>query len=127
MQVLPFTHDNVIAVRVSDTFSSQEVDQFKALQQEAIEHYGEIRLYFEMQDFRGWQVDSFLENAFFDLLHAHQYSKVAMVGEKAWQAWLTKLVDLVKNGEVRYFDRHERIEAMKWLEQGSLRSQHQSA
>ena len=67
MQLLPITRDNLIAVSVSGTLTSQEIDYFKALQREAIEQYGEVRLYFEMENFDGWQADSFLENVFFDL------------------------------------------------------------
>lgn len=122
MQLLPLTRDNLIAVRVSGTLTSQEIDYFKALQREAIEQFGEVRLYFEMESFDGWQAGSFLENAFFDITHAHLYSKVAMVGEKSWQAWISKLVDLVKRGEVRYFDLDERVQAVQWVQQGSLRT-----
>jgi hypothetical protein len=122
MQLLPLTRDNLIAVRVSGTLTSQEIDYFKALQREVIEQFGELRLYFEMEEFDGWQADSFLENALFDITHAHFYSKVAMVGEKSWQAWIAKLADLIKKGEVRYFDLDERVLAVQWVQQGSLRT-----
>ncbi len=122
MQLLPMTRDNLIAVRVSGTLTAQEIDYFKTLQREVIEQFGEVRLYFEMQDFTGWQADSFLENAFFDITHAHSYSKVAMVGEKSWQSWITKLVNVVKRGEVKYFDLDERMQAVQWVQQGSLRT-----
>jgi hypothetical protein len=122
MQLLPITRDNLIAVRVSGTLTSQEIDYFKALQREVIEQYGEVRLYFEMESFDGWQADSFLDNALFDLTHAHLYRKVAMVGEKTWQAWITKLANLIKSGEVKYFDLDERALAVQWVQQGSLRT-----
>ncbi len=122
MQLLPMTRDNLVAVRVSGTLTAQEMDYFKALQRKVIEQFGEVRLYFEMQDFDGWQADSFLENAFFDITHAHFYSKVAMVGEKSWQSWITKLVNVVKRGEVKYFDLDERMQAVQWVQQGSLRT-----
>jgi hypothetical protein len=122
MQLLPLTRDNLIAVRVSGTLTTEEIDYFKALQREVIEQFGEVRLYFEMEQFEGWQADSFLENALFDIAHAHQYSKVAMVGEKSWQAWITKLVNVVKRGEVKYFDLDDRALAVQWVQQGSLRT-----
>jgi hypothetical protein len=122
MQILPLSHDNLIAVRVSNTFTTEELDHFKAFVREVIEQFGEVRVYFEMEQFDGWEIGSFVENAFFDLFHAHQYSKVAMVGEKSWQAWMTKIVDLVKSGPVRYFDLSQRAEAMEWIQQGSIRT-----
>jgi hypothetical protein len=122
MQLLPMTRDNLIALRVSGILTMQEIDQFKALVRDVIDQFGEVRMYFEMQEFDGWQVSSFLENAFFDITHANRYSKVAMVGEKSWQAWITKLVDVVKRGEVRYFDLDERLQAVQWVQYGSLRT-----
>jgi hypothetical protein len=122
MQILPLTHDNLIAVSVSDTFTAEELDHFKTFVREVIEQFGEVRVYFEMEQFDGWEIGSFVENALFDLFHAHQYSKVAMVGEKNWQAWMTKIVDLVKSGPVRYFDLSQRAEAMEWIQQGSIRT-----
>lgn len=122
MQLLPMTRDNLIAMRVSGVLTSQEIDHFKALVRDVIDQFGEVRMYFEMQEFDGWQVDSFLENAFFDITHANRYSKVAMVGEKSWQAWITRLVDIVKRGEVRYFDLDDRLQAVQWVQYGSLRT-----
>lgn len=122
MQLLPLTRDNLIAVRVSGTLTSEEVSHFKAMVREVIEQFGDVRMYFEMDQFDGWEVDSFLDNAFFDITHANYYRKVAMVGEKTWQSWITKLVDIVKRGEVRYFDLDERAMAMEWVQKGSLRT-----
>lgn len=127
MQILPFTQDNLIAVRVSALFTNEEFAQYKATVNHVIAQYGEVRLYFEMEQFEGWQPGSFLENAFFDLFHAHQFAKVAMVGEKTWQAWAAKLVNLVKRGEVRYFDLDQRVQALEWIQYGSLRTMEERA
>ena len=122
MRLLPMTRDNLIALRVSGTLATEETDQFKALVREVIEQFGDVRMYFEMQEFDGWHIDSFLDNAFFDIAFANRYSKVAMVGEKSWQSWITKLVDIVKRGEVRYFDLNDRLQALEWVQHGSLRT-----
>lgn len=122
MQLLPMTRDNLIALRVTGTLTTEETDQFKSIVREVIEQFGDVRMYFEMLEFEGWQLDSFLDNAFFDIAYASRYNKVAMVGEKSWQSWITKLVDVVKRGEVRYFDVHERLEAAEWVQHGSLRT-----
>lgn len=122
MQLLPITRDNLIAVRVSGRLTSDEIDYFKAIQRDVIDQFGEVRIYFEMEDFEGWETDSFLDNAFFDVTHAHSYSKVAMVGDKKWQAWITKIVNVVKRGEVKFFSLDDRSQAVQWVQQGSLRT-----
>ncbi len=122
MRILPLTQDNLIAVRVSAILTSEELGHLEAMIKHVIAQYGEVRLYFEMEQFSGWEPGSFLENAFFELVHAHQFSKVAMVGEKNWQAWLARLMNVVKRGEVRYFDLDQRVQALEWIQYGSLRT-----
>jgi hypothetical protein len=80
-----------------------------------------------MEQFNGWEPESFLENAFFELVHAHQFAKVAMVGEKNWQAWLARLVNVVKRGQVRYFGLDQRVQALEWIQYGSLRTTEERA
>jgi hypothetical protein len=127
MQILPFTQDNLIAVRVSGNLTTEELDPFEAMVKHVIAQYGEVRLYAEMEQFSGWEPESFLENVFFDLVHAHQFGKVAMVGEKNWQAWLARLVNLVKRGQVRYFGLDQRVQALEWIQYGSLRTTEERA
>ncbi len=122
MRILPLTQDNLIAVRVSAILTSEELGHLEAMIKHVIAQYGEVRLYFEMEQFSGWEPGSFLENAFFEVVHAHQFSKVAMVGEKNWQAWLARLMNVVKRGEVRYFDLDQRVQALEWIQYGSLRT-----
>jgi hypothetical protein len=122
MRILPLTQDNLIAVRVSAILTTEELDHFEAMIKHVIARYGEVRLYFEMEQFNGWEPESFLENAFFELVHAHQFAKVAMVGEKNWQAWLARLVNVVKRGQVRYFGLDQRVQALEWIQYGSLRT-----
>jgi hypothetical protein len=38
------------------------------------------------------------------LEHAKQVERVAMVGEKKWQDWMTKIGSWFVDPEVRYFD-----------------------
>jgi hypothetical protein len=122
MRILPLTQDNLIAVRVSAILTSEELGHLEVMIKHVIAQYGEVRLYFEMEQFSGWEPGSFLENAFFEVVHAHQFSKVAMVGEKNWQAWLARLMNVVKRGEVRYFDLDQRVQALEWIQYGSLRT-----
>ena len=50
-----------------------------------------------------------------DLKHADDYEKIAMVGEKKWQEWITRFMKPFTNAEVRYFDLKEKAKA--WISQ----------
>jgi hypothetical protein len=77
--------------------------------------YNSARLYFEMSDFNGWEVATFVENAVFDIIHGRQYGKVAMVGDKPWQEWAAKLASPVKKEGIRYFNLSEKENALRWI------------
>lgn len=83
IQQLPETSDNLIAVRVSGTLTSADVQFFQNLLEPVMQRQGSARLYFEMVDFHGWEPGSFLKHGLFDLTHGRLYGNVAMVGEKS--------------------------------------------
>lgn len=113
--ILGETKDDLLAVRVSKKFTSNDFDLYRSSVKERMEKYGSARLYFEMVDFHGWGVGSFIENAVFDVVHRKQFGKVAMVGDKVWQKWAARLASPVKKEGIKYFDIKEKEVAMKWV------------
>ncbi len=91
---LPENIDDLVAVRVSGTFTSADVATCEHLLEPVMRQYGSVRLYFEMVDFHGWEPSGFVKHGLFDLIHGRQYGNVAMVGEKdgrtGSQLWLTR-------------------------------------
>lgn len=115
LQLLPETQGNLVAVRVSEKLTQADLDNYRKLLTPIMQQFGTARLYFEMIDFNGWELSSFVGNVLFDLTHGGQFGNVAMVGEKKWQDWAAQLVDPIKKGEVRYFDIVQREDALQWL------------
>lgn len=113
--ILAESNEDLLAVQVSGKFTTQDFETYKTLLLERMKKHGTARLYFEMKDFEGWQPVSFVENAFFDLLHGHEYDRVAMVGEQQWQHWAARLASPVKKKGIRYFDLSEQQKAKEWI------------
>jgi SpoIIAA-like len=58
------------------------------------------------------------EDLEFDLKHARDAGRIAMVGEKKWQEWLTKLGALFVKADVKYFNLASLPEAERWIRGG---------
>ena len=75
-----------------------------------------INWYFEMKDFEGWTAISAWEDLKIDIEYNNQLDKIAMVGGKEWQDWLTKLMKPFSNAEIKYFTQQQKQKAQNWIE-----------
>lgn len=75
-----------------------------------------IRGYFEISDFDGWTLEGFWENLKKDGVQATDYEKIAMVGNKKWESWLSLLIEPVTTAEVNYFSLENKEKAKEWIE-----------
>ncbi len=76
-----------------------------------------INWYFEMQDFKGWEVSAFWKDLKFDFAHTGDFHRIAMVGDKEWEKWMTVLMKPFTPADVKYFELADRETAKKWIEQ----------
>ena len=106
---------NIIKTFVSDQLSREDYFKILPALQHTVNEWDQVRWYFEMRDFSGWEPEAALEELRFDIDHANQMSKIAMVGSKKWRDWLTRAMSLFPLAEVRYFDLMEREEAILWI------------
>ncbi|MCC9166747.1 STAS/SEC14 domain-containing protein [Pontibacter harenae] len=119
LEILPETHNNLLAVRVSNELSIADFDQYRNLLRDMMGKYKEARLYYEMVDLdiNNLNPVAAIENGMFDVVHGLDYGRVAMVGEKKWQEWAANLISPVKKKGVRYFDLAEKEQAMAWVQE----------
>ncbi len=115
-QFLPETHDDLIALELSGKLDAADYKDILPVLEAAIERHGKIRLLWEMTDFEGWTLGGLWEDGQFDVRHSENFSKIAMVGEKHWQEWMTQAIKRFTPAEVRYFESGFRADALAWLE-----------
>lgn len=106
---------NLIKTLVSDKLTQEDYDKLIPILEQTLEEWSNLRWYFEMQDFRGWSMQAAFMDLGFDIRHATDLSKIAMVGEKHWQETLTNLMKPFTSADVRYFSLEEKEEAMEWI------------
>ncbi len=107
---------NLIKTIVSDKLTQEDYDKLIPILEQTLEDWPKLRWYFEMQDFKGWSMSAAFMDLGFDIRHANDLSKIAMVGEEQWQETLSKIMKPFTSAEVRYFSLADRAEALQWIQ-----------
>ncbi len=115
LQILAETKGNLVAVKATNTLSGDDYDKLIPILDETLVQFDKLNLYFEMEDFSGWNLKSFWQDAKFDVQHASDFQAIAMIGEKKWQDWMTTFMKPFTSAEIKYFDLNNKTEAMNWV------------
>jgi len=107
---------NIIEVELSGKITKEDYERFAPELERLIRQYGKIRVMVIMRDFHGWRMGALWQDIKFDLQHFKQFEKIAFVGEKKWQEWMSNICLPFTTGEIRYFRRDRLNEARAWLQ-----------
>ncbi len=105
-----------LEVRVTEKLAKEDYNRFVPEVERMIHQHGKIRVLFDMRDFHGWTLQALWEDIKFDVKHFNDIERLAMIGDKRWQAWMATFCRPFTTAEIRYFDQSEADEARVWLE-----------
>jgi SpoIIAA-like len=106
---------NLVVVKVSGRLTSGDYDALVPSWKKMIAKHGSMRMLMVMHDFHGWGPKAAWEDFAFDRAYADKVERVAMVGEKSWQEWMTRIGSFFVNADVQYFDSSDLAEAKRWV------------
>ena len=66
-------------------------------------------------DFGGWSVAALWRDLKFDYAQRQQFGRIAVIGDRRWEAWGTELADPAFPGEMRFFESGRESDAEEWL------------
>jgi hypothetical protein len=119
IEILERSTGKVFGMRISGKILHRDYQQFVPRLEKLIEEHGSIRCLIEMIDFHGIELRALWDEIKFDISHARQIERCAVVGDRTWEAWLTKLSrPIFFNAEIRFFEQSEREKAWEWIEEG---------
>ncbi len=81
----------------------------------AIDEKGQIRLLFQLDGFRGWEIQAAWDDLIFGMEINSNVDKIAIVGDSRWEQWVARLVKAFTHGEARHFDLGHMDEAWNWV------------
>ena len=109
----------VFAMRVSGKLLHEDYQRFVPMVEKQIEELGAVRCYIEMIDFRGLELRALWDEIKFDVHHARQIERCAIVGDRAWEAWMTQLSrPLFSLADVHFYEVGQKDTAWEWIHEG---------
>ncbi|MCB0806038.1 MAG: STAS/SEC14 domain-containing protein [Bacteroidales bacterium] len=116
-QILSFTKEDIVALRVSGKVSAEDYKKVQPLLQKTVKDFGEIDLYIEMDHVEGIKPAAMWEDFKTYFSYVNRIRAVAVVGEDNWSKTLSGLIKPFIKGPVKYFTADDSLKAKKWIDQ----------
>lgn len=91
--------------------------EFIPAAERAIAQWGKFGIMVVMRNFEGCEVSALWEDIKWDARHYNDVERVALIGEKKWQAGMSKFCQPFSGAEIRYFDVRDLEQARHWVEE----------
>jgi len=105
----------VVGFKFSGKLTDEDYKKLVPQFEKAIEESGKIRVLWFMEDFHGWEPKAVWDDFKCWIQFKGKIERCALVGDKKWEEWMTKLAKLFMGSEVKYYDHTQVQEAWKWL------------
>jgi hypothetical protein len=115
IEQLPSKSDKVLAFKISGKLHDEDYKTFVPLVDAELARGGKVRLLAHFHDFHGWDLHALWDDVKFATTHCTKIERVALVGDKKWEAWMAKVCKPFTMAKVRYFDASEEGAAWAWV------------
>lgn len=107
----------ILALRISGKLTQEELDNLVPSLEKYSSSSDHPHLLMIMEDFKGWEDAATLwKDLQMDSKYIGHFDRIAVVGEKKWQEWGTKLVDPITSEELKFFSIEQAEDAWNWAE-----------
>jgi hypothetical protein len=119
IEVMSRSSGKVFGMKFSGRLLHRDYREFVPKLEKLIADHGSIRCLVELTDLHGIELRALWDEIQFDVRHAGQIERCAVVGDGAWEAWMAALSrPIFYNAEIRSFDRADREKAWEWIVEG---------
>jgi hypothetical protein len=108
----------VLAYQCSGTITQEDVEFVQEDMKQALEQFGEVRMLLHLGDLETPEAEAVWQDLKFTKVYMTKMERLAVVGDAAWQEWMTKAADLPSQGKMRFFEKDEVPQAWAWIEEG---------
>ncbi|WP_441000456.1 STAS/SEC14 domain-containing protein [Fodinibius sp. SL11] len=110
------TDDDILAIKVSGKLSKADLDDLKPALNKFTTVTDDPHLIMILEDFGGWaDTAAFWKDLQLDAEFIGYFDRIAVVGDKQWQEWGTKLVNPITKEELMFFPIDQSKEAWNWV------------
>lgn len=107
----------VLEVHMTGKLTRDDYQGFIPMAERLIHEWGKFSLLVVMRDFLGCDKGALWEEIKWDWDHFNDVERIALVGEKKWQAGMSKFCKPFTGAEIRYFDMRDLEQARIWVEE----------
>lgn len=119
MITIEHDRDNYLVCRVSGRLTEADYEAaVPEIENALVLRDQPLRMMIVLEDFRGWDSGGLWEDLKFDVRHASDFGRIAVLGDSKLEEWGTRLTMPFMGSEVRYFDIGDRATARAWLAEG---------
>lgn len=104
-----------VHVTATGKLSQESYHTFAPVLDEQIKGNGKLRLLFEMHDFHGWTLGGLWEDMKFEIKHWKDIERLAIVGERKWEAGMASFCKPFTSADIKYFDSSVIDDAKEWI------------
>lgn len=116
LEIIPFEEGSIIGFHLKGKIEDNEFDEIVSLMEERLREHKKLRVYAEIEEFKGMSVNTFMKDIHYGLRHWRDFDKEAIVSDKGWlKAWVKLAGSIVPGVEVKHFSFDEREEAKEWV------------
>jgi len=116
IEQLPAPSDKILGFKLSGKLHDEDYKQFVPVIDSAARD-GKVRLLAQFHDFQGWSPRAMWDDIKFATTHCTKFDKIALVGDKAWEKWMTTVCKPFTMAKIQYFDASEIDKAWAWLQE----------
>jgi hypothetical protein len=117
IQQLPSDSPKVLGFKMSGKLHDEDYKKFVPVVEAAVAAQGKIRMLSQFEDFHGWDMHALWDDIVFATKHCLDVERIALVGDRKWEAWMAKVCKPFTMAKVRYFDASDLPAAWAWLKE----------
>jgi SpoIIAA-like len=118
IEVREGVHGRLLVVHVSAKLGTEDYERFVPWVERLIEKHGKLRMLVRMCHFHGWTAGALWKDIQFDLKHFTDIERLALVGDRKWEAGMAVFCKPFATATIRYFDESQADEALEWVKAG---------
>jgi hypothetical protein len=115
IEKLSESSDSIVGYKVEGKVTVEDYQKLDPEVQALVDKYDEVYLLLDMQEFGGEEVKAWLPDFNFGHRFHDKISKMAIVGDKRWEEWLTSLAKPFYAKDAKFFHPEEADKAWSWL------------
>jgi hypothetical protein len=115
IEEIPQRFKGVLGFKLSGKLQDADYKEFVPLVDAAIAKEGKARILAQFHDFHGWDAHALWDDIKFSTTHCTKIERIALVGDKEWQKWMSRVCKPFTMAKIRYFDAAQIEAAEAWL------------